>query len=595
MSSFEKDMRHAVEFIQDRLYFVALSSPPPSNVENKHFFSIDNKMVYWNFYLDFGPLNLAHVYRYCAMINSKLNDANLAGKTIIHYSHTHAHKRTNAAFLMCCWALLCDGRSPEDAFKPFRNYPVPFPPWHDATPSPCSFVLTILDTLRGLQRAREHKFFDFNNFNIEEYEHFEQVENGDLNWALDGKFTAFAGPHADREFSAGGYYTHRPDDYVPYFKKRNVTLVVRLNKSYYDAKRFTNHGIDHVDMYFLDGSNPPDHILARFLQRSEETPGAVAVHCKAGLGRTGSCIGSYMMKHYRLTAEETIGWLRIVRPGSVIGPQQQFLKDIQQRMWREGDIMRNKVQTSLPMVGSPTPSTREGNGINSVSSSRPSTSQSRESSGTSVTATAPTTPLVSRTGLTSASGSSSSRTGKLTLNTPSSSTLQSPTPNGSAFLNSPGSPDRNSRTSAPRINGASDTYGLSSAGSSTKSSSGSTKQASIDFRTPPVSPKMGSNRELQHNTTLSSYFRSSLGSGKSTGATAAVSAQDEVDGSQGDLLRQRRALHKSDTKSGSATPSMDLSSPNSPLNADNGITAMNSPGSPSRPSSRLGSLLGSWK
>jgi cell division cycle 14 len=121
-----------------------------------------------------------------------------------------------------------------------------------------------------------------------------------------------------------------------------VTLVVRLNKKYYDAKRFTNHGINHIDLYFIDGSNPPDHILNKFLQVCEETRGAIAVHCKAGLGRTGSVIGCYMMKHFRLTAEETIGWLRIVRPGSVIGPQQQYLKDMQPRMWRDGQLFREK-------------------------------------------------------------------------------------------------------------------------------------------------------------------------------------------------------------------------------------------------------------
>ena len=27
-----------------------------------------------------------------------------------------------------------------------------------------------------------------------------------------------------------------------------------------------------------------------------------------------------------MTAEEVIGWLRVVRPGSIIGPQQQFMK-----------------------------------------------------------------------------------------------------------------------------------------------------------------------------------------------------------------------------------------------------------------------------
>jgi hypothetical protein len=40
-----------------------------------------------------------------------------------------------------------------------------------------------------------------------------------------------------------------------------VTLVVRLNKKYYDARRFSSQGIDHLDLYFIDGSNPPDHIL----------------------------------------------------------------------------------------------------------------------------------------------------------------------------------------------------------------------------------------------------------------------------------------------------------------------------------------------
>lgn len=47
---------------------------------------------------------------------------------------------------------------------------------HDATPTVCHFNLTILDTLRGLYKAREHRFFDFNNFDVEEYEHYEQVE-----------------------------------------------------------------------------------------------------------------------------------------------------------------------------------------------------------------------------------------------------------------------------------------------------------------------------------------------------------------------------------------------------------------------------------
>lgn len=56
------------------------------------------------------------------------------------------------------------------------------------------------------------------------------MENGDLNWYQIGRFLAFAGPHAERECSPGGYYTLRPEDYISYFKRTGVSLVVRLNK-----------------------------------------------------------------------------------------------------------------------------------------------------------------------------------------------------------------------------------------------------------------------------------------------------------------------------------------------------------------------------
>lgn len=47
----------------------------------------------------------------------------------------------------------------------------------------------------------------------------------------------------------------------------------------------------------------------------------------AGLGRTGTLIGCYLIKHFRFTAAEAIAWIRICRPGSIIGPQQNFLEE----------------------------------------------------------------------------------------------------------------------------------------------------------------------------------------------------------------------------------------------------------------------------
>lgn len=156
---------------------------------------------------------------------------------------------------------------------------------------------------------------------------------------MDGKFLAFAGPHDVRR-QQDGYFTLTPDDYIPHFKRWGVQLVVRLNKKYYDENRFIRAGMEHMHMYYLDGSTPTNELLQRFLRRAEATDGPIAVHCKAGLGRTGTCIGAYLMKHFRLTAAETIAWLRICRPGSVIGPQQQFLEALQPQMWAEGDAAR---------------------------------------------------------------------------------------------------------------------------------------------------------------------------------------------------------------------------------------------------------------
>merc|ERR1719187_784103 len=46
------------------------------------------------------------------------------------------------------------------------------------------------------------------------------------------------------------------------------------------------------------------------------------------------------MKHFRLTAAETIAWLRVCRPGSIIGSQQHWITTKQSSLWLEGDIYR---------------------------------------------------------------------------------------------------------------------------------------------------------------------------------------------------------------------------------------------------------------
>ncbi|XP_053148358.1 dual specificity protein phosphatase CDC14B isoform X3 [Hemicordylus capensis] len=331
--------------ITDRLYFAILCHKPKGCGASTHYFCIDGEFVYENFYADFGPLNLAMLYRYCCKLNKKLKSFTMIRKKIIHYAGFDQKKQANAAFLIGSYAIIYLRESPETVYRHLLAGNVSYLPFRDAAFGTCSFHLTLLDCFHAINKALQYGFLDFSSFDVEEYEHYERAENGDFNWIIPNKFIAFSGPHS-RSRIENGYPHHAPEAYFPYFKKNNVTTIIRLNRRMYDSKRFKEAGFEHYDLFFADGSIPTDTIVKTFLNICENAEGAIAVHCKAGLGRTGTLIGCYIMKHYRMTAAETIAWVRMCRPGSVIGSQQHFLLEKQSELWLEGDLFRSKLRSN---------------------------------------------------------------------------------------------------------------------------------------------------------------------------------------------------------------------------------------------------------
>ncbi|CAD7927448.1 unnamed protein product [Amoebophrya sp. A120] len=323
-----------LEVLPNRLYWTCLSGIP-KNTSTHHFFSIDNELVYEPFFADFGPLNLSSTYRYCKLVKAILDDPQLANKKIVHYCSQDPKKRPNAAYLIGAFQVMVLKRTAEIAYRPFNNIRPPFLPFRDATCGVCNYHCTVLDCLKGLEYAMRIRWFDPNTFDVAAYEFYEKVEHGDMNWVMPDKFLAFAGPSAT-PIDPDGFPAFTPEDYVPMFKSANVNMVVRLNKKQYDRRRFTDHGIKHVDLYFLDGSCPSREIIQKFLYVAESEPGAIAIHCKAGLGRTGTLIGLYAQKHFQFPGRAYIGWNRICRPGAILGPQQQFLTEMQNEMIQQG-------------------------------------------------------------------------------------------------------------------------------------------------------------------------------------------------------------------------------------------------------------------
>ncbi|XP_066589266.1 dual specificity protein phosphatase CDC14C-like [Prorops nasuta] len=342
------DISQVAEFIRNKFYFITVNDEKKAlkHFPNTHFFTTDEQLIYNNFYNDFGPLNLACVYRYCCQVNEKLSNPDYSDKQIVHYTSLNAQNRANAAFLVSCYAILYLKQSPKEAFKNLTiANSLPLRPFQDASMGVSIYKIHLPDFLSGIYKAATFGFFNFEDFDVEEYEKYDQVNNGDLNWLLPQKFLAFLGPSTE----IGTNY-HSPECYIDYFVKNNIVAVVRLNRKAYDPARFTQAGIMHYDMFLPDGSVPSRKILNQFLHVAETTNGPIAVHCKAGLGRTGALIAAYLIKHYKMTAREAIAWIRICRPGSVIGHQQTWLENMENNLWKAGQRYREEQLDNVDMI-----------------------------------------------------------------------------------------------------------------------------------------------------------------------------------------------------------------------------------------------------
>ncbi|MCC5877512.1 MAG: dual specificity protein phosphatase family protein [Candidatus Sumerlaeia bacterium] len=107
-----------------------------------------------------------------------------------------------------------------------------------------------------------------------------------------------------------------------------ITAIVSLTEKSLPAAVFKEYGLDHLHLPIEDFTPPTMEQVKRFVayvnKIKEGGKGSTLVHCRAGIGRTGTMLACYLVST-GMSAEDAIDRIRNLRPGSIETFDQEFI------------------------------------------------------------------------------------------------------------------------------------------------------------------------------------------------------------------------------------------------------------------------------
>jgi atypical dual specificity phosphatase len=131
-----------------------------------------------------------------------------------------------------------------------------------------------------------------------------------LDWLLPDSVAACIYPDAERG--------------LPSIAGLGITVLVNLHEQPHDARALARHGLRQVHLPVRDFTPPAPEQIEAGVDAIDEAVASgqrVAVHCAAGMGRTGTLLACYLVRQ-GMDPDAAIARVRENRPGSVETPEQ---------------------------------------------------------------------------------------------------------------------------------------------------------------------------------------------------------------------------------------------------------------------------------
>lgn len=268
---------------------------------------------------DYGPINISNIIKFINFIDDIINNNKNKSKVIEYYVYETDKKYDllNCFFLFGCYLIHKHNYSvPEILFNftPFFDDIVHY--YTDCITNDGGYVITFKDCLNTFYFITKNNIINIETFDIDEYDKLINFKNIDMTIILN-KFIAMSCPS-----------NYNIQNTIDILKEKNVKKIIRLNQKNYDTQLFTDNDIKIYDLYFEDMKTPSINIIKKFFNIVNKTnfEELIAIHCHAGLGRTGLLICLWLINKYNFTPNNAIVFMRLMRPCSIMNNQGIFIE-----------------------------------------------------------------------------------------------------------------------------------------------------------------------------------------------------------------------------------------------------------------------------